>query len=311
MKELTDMCLQGAAKKDAFLKDRPGGYFVSAMWAGASIGIGTLLIAVLGAYGEQYGFAMTKAVMGFSFSVALSIVIMWGLELFTGSVFFMSMGGLRKRISWRRVLYIWFYTYVGNFAGALVLAFLYRGSGVGETVLQYLVKMVEIKTAPGFMELLIRGILCNILVCLAVLIAYKMKSESGKLMMIFWCIYTFVILGFEHSVANMTLFSVTTLFGYTDTITPFTMFHSMFPVTLGNILGGGLFVAGSLHYMSGACGCTHPGVSGADGTEQVGTDGTEKVGIEKDGTEKDGAQHGKGGTRYAEENALPRGKEES
>lgn len=219
------------------------------MWAGASVGIGTILIASIGVYGEKYGYAMTKAVMGFSFSVALSIVLMWGLELFTSSNLFMTVSALQKKMKWRSAVAVWICTYLGNFVGAISLAFLYKNTELSVDVGGFLLKMAETKTAPGMMTLFARGILCNVLVCLAVLICYKMKSETGRLIMVFWCIYTFVILGFEHSVANMTLFSMTTFLGYADIITPSVMIHSMIPVTLGNIVGGGLVVGGSLYLM--------------------------------------------------------------
>lgn len=248
-RELLETVTEGAEKKDAFFRGHLGGYIVSAMWAGAAVGIGMILMAAVGAYGEAYHYAMTKPMMGFSFSVALSIVLMWGLELFTGSNMVMTVGALRKRITWRKVALVWVFTYVGNLIGAMVLSLLYSNTGLDQRIADYILKMAQSKTAPAIWELLLRGILCNVLVCLAVLICYKMKSESGRLIMIFWCIYTFVVLGFEHSVANMTLFSMTSLLGYSDLVTPSMMLHNMIPVTIGNILGGGLVIGGSLFIM--------------------------------------------------------------
>lgn len=219
------------------------------MWAGASIGIGTILIATIGAYGEKYGFAMTKAVMGFSFSVALSIVLMWGLELFTSSNLFMAVSSFQKKIKWSSAAVVWGYTFFANLLGAVILSLIYKNTELNDMVAEYLLKMAQTKAAPGTMILFFRGIMCNVLVCLAVLICYKMKSETGKLIMVFWCIYTFVILGFEHGVANMTLFSMTTFLGYADIITPSVILHSMIPVTLGNIVGGAFVVGGSLYLM--------------------------------------------------------------
>ncbi|MDO4753930.1 MAG: formate/nitrite transporter family protein [Bacillota bacterium] len=248
-KEHLEIITEGAVKKYQFLKSGPMAYIVSAMWAGASIGIGTILIATLGAYGDKYGYAMTKAVMGFSFSVALSIVLMWGLELFTSSNLFMTVGGLQKRIKWRSVLSVWLITFVGNLVGAIILSLIYKNTGLADFVSEYFLKMAESKTSPDAISLFAKGMLCNVMVCLAVLISYKMKSESGKLIMVFLCIYTFIILGFEHSVANMTLFSMTTFLGFGEMITPELIMHNMIPVTLGNIAGGGLLLGGSLYFM--------------------------------------------------------------
>lgn len=221
------------------------------MWAGAAIGLGIILIAVIGAYGEKYEYAMTKAVMGFSFSMALSVVLMFGVELFTGNNLLMTVGGLEKSLRWKDVLLLWVFNYVGNFAGALVLALIYANTGVGANLVgDYLIEMAVLKTSPSFMELLMKGILCNVLVCLAVLIAIKMKSESGKLIMIFWCIYTFITCGFEHSIANMTLFSLSALLDQGQTVSYALMVKNLLPVTIGNVVGGGIILGGSLHLMA-------------------------------------------------------------
>lgn len=249
--ELLDDVLKAVDKKYGYFKNYKAGYFLSSMWAGAAIGMGIILIAVIGAYGEKYEYAMTKAVMGFSFSMALSVVLMFGVELFTGNNLLMTVGGLERRLGWLRVLYLWCFNYIGNFVGALVLALIYANTGVGSNIVgDYLVQMAVMKTSPTFMELIMKGILCNVLVCLAVLIAIKMKSESGKLIMIFWCIYTFITCGFEHSVANMTLFSLSALLDQGVTVSYGMMMHNLIPVTIGNIIGGGLILGGSLHLMA-------------------------------------------------------------
>lgn len=249
--ELLDDVLKVVDKKYSYFKTYKSGYFLSSMWAGAAIGMGIILIAVIGAYGEKYQYAMTKAVMGFSFSMALSVVIMLGVELFTGNNLLMSVGCLEKKLSWLNVLYLWCFNYIGNFVGALVLAFIYANTGVGSGLVgEYLIEMAVMKTSPSFMELLMKGILCNVLVCLAVLIAIKMKSESGKLIMIFWCIYTFITCGFEHSIANMTLFSLSALLDQGQTVSYALMIQNLIPVTIGNVIGGGLMLGGSLHLLA-------------------------------------------------------------
>lgn len=248
--ELLDEVTKVAEKKYTFYKRRPGGYFVSSMWAGAAIGFGILLIGLLGAYGEKYEYAMTKAVMGFSFSMALSVVLTFGIELFTGNNLLMTVAGLQKRVSWMQIVGLWAFNYIGNFIGALILSLLYANTGVGGSLVgNYIVKLAGLKAAPGFMELLMKGILCNVLVCLAVMICIKLKSESGKLIMIFWCIYTFITLGFEHSVANMTLFTLTALLDGAQSLSYGLMGHNLLAVTIGNMIGGGLFLGGSLYFM--------------------------------------------------------------
>lgn len=94
-----------------------------------------------------------------------------------------------------------------------------------------------------FSELFFRGILCNWLVCLALWMSSRAKSETAKLVLIWWCLFAFIASGYEHSVANMTLLSVAVLLpNHPETVSIAGWFHNMIPVTLGNIIGGGVFV---------------------------------------------------------------------
>lgn len=76
-----------------------------------------------------------------------------------------------------------------------------------------------------------------------------MKSESGKLIMIFWCLFAFITCGFEHSIANMTVLSIGVLIPHSETISLLGMFNNLLPVTLGNFIGGALFLGGSYYYI--------------------------------------------------------------
>ena len=99
------------------------------------------------------------------------------------------------------------------------------------------------KMSAGFVPLLMRGILCNMLVCLAVWCGTKCQSESGKLIMIFWCLFAFITTGFEHSVANMTLLSVAMLNPAGAAVTWSGYWFNLGVVTLGNMIGGIVLVA--------------------------------------------------------------------
>lgn len=111
------------------------------------------------------------------------------------------------------------------------------------TVAEFMAKTAEAKMAAGFLPLLSRGILCNILVCVAVWCGFKCKSEAGKLIMIFWCLFVFITAGFEHSIANMTLLTVGLLEPSTYAVTIGGFVYNLLVVTLGNMIGGILFVA--------------------------------------------------------------------
>ena len=101
-----------------------------------------------------------------------------------------------------------------------------------------MIKTAEIKISLPPEQLFIRGIFCNILVCLAVWCTFRLKTETSKLIMIFWCLFAFVTSGFEHSIANMSLLVIGSILTKGATITVSGSLYNLFFVTLGNILGG-------------------------------------------------------------------------
>ena len=219
-----------------FYKTERVGYFVASMMAGVFVGLCMITILVMA--GMMDNFAGIKILQGVSFAAALSLVVFAGAELFTGNVFVMTAGVLLKEVKIRDAVGLCVYCYIGNLAGSILIAALFLGTGYLQgPVLEAAHTAMNAKTNPYFAELLVRGILCNLLVCAGVWCMYRLQSESSKLIMIFWCIYLFVICGFEHSIANMTLFSLETLNGVDATI--FTgMLLNLGATTTGNILGG-------------------------------------------------------------------------
>lgn len=237
-------------KRFNFFKTHPGGFWVSSMWAGAAVGLGMILLCIIGAIGTKNNTPFSNLIMAFAFSVALSLVVTFGVELFTGNMFVMTVGTLDRKGSWLQVSKMLTANYLGNFLGSILLAVLYYYSGLAGTITsEFILQVAMAKTSHSFMVLLIKGIMCNVMVCLAVVICTKLKSETAKLIMIFWCIFTFVLCGFEHSIANMTLFSLSTLLGQTSEVSITAMASNLIPVTIGNIIGGGLVVGGSVYYM--------------------------------------------------------------
>jgi len=231
-----------ARLKSDSLKQNPVGYFLASMLAGIYVGFGILLIFNIG--GVLNGAPYTKIVMGASFGIALSLVIMAGAELFTGNNLVMVSGVLSKTVNWGEVFKLWLVCYIGNWAGSLLLAAMFYGAGfasgpVGEFVASVSATKMSIPLFPLFL----RGLLCNVLVCLAVWCGFKCKSESGKLIMIFWCLFAFITSGFEHSIANMTLLSISLFAPFESAISISGYLYNIVVVTLGNMAGGILFVA--------------------------------------------------------------------
>lgn len=231
-----------AVTKVGLLKKNPVGYFGLSMLAGMYIGFGTLLIFSIG--GMLNGAAYTKIVMGLAFGIALSLVVIAGGELFTGNNLVMSAGIFKKKITLGDAVKLWVVCYVGNWIGSILLSVLFHYSGLStEPIAAFIATGAAGKMAASASALLIRGILCNILVCLAVWCGTKCKSESGKLIMIFWCLFAFITTGFEHSVANMTLLTVAVLNPAGQAVSMGGYLFNLLWVTIGNMIGGILFVS--------------------------------------------------------------------
>lgn len=227
--------------------------------AGAYIAFGAIFsaISVTGMSGVwPYGF--TRVLAGVTFSVGLILVVIGGAELFTGNNL-MIIAVMRKKITWGALLRNWFWVYLGNLVGSLIIALLVIGSKIytanngdlGKTMLT----IANNKMHYSFWQAVILGILCNILVCLAVWLAYSSRSASGKILAIVFPITAFIAAGFEHSVANMYILSVGLFMEWLDPAfvaglnlnlssltTQNALFLNLLPVTLGNIIGGAGFV---------------------------------------------------------------------
>jgi nitrite transporter NirC len=248
---MTETSVQAAAEaartKTEYLRRQPLGYFVLSLLAGVYVGFGIVLIFAIGAPLMAAGSPAAKLAMGASFGVALSLVVFAGAELFTGNNMVMTIGALRRTASPGALTAIWVVSFAGNLIGSLALAWLVARSGVlgGAPHLEVIQKTVATKMSLPFATLFWRGLLCNWLVCLGVWTAMRSQSETGKLVMIFWCLFAFIGAGFEHSVANMTLLGIGLLQPHGAAISASGFVHNLVPVTLGNIAGGALFVGGA------------------------------------------------------------------
>lgn len=244
-KETVLKFVEMAQKKVNFLKQSPFRYFIYSMLAGIYVGLGIILIFSIGAPLKEANVPFLKALMGASFALALTLVIFAGSELFTGNNMVMMIGNLEKKISWLDTSKIWLLSYLGNLAGSVLVAGLMAGTGLlaKQPLHSFIVDTSAMKMTVPFNELFFRGLLCNILVCLAVWMAARAKEETAKLMLIFWCLFGFIGSGFEHSIANMTLLTMGLFAPHTnDTVTWLGFFNNLLPVTLGNMVGGALFV---------------------------------------------------------------------
>ena len=225
-----------------------------AMLAGGFIGLGALYFTVV-ASDSSLSFAASRVLGGVAFSLGLILVVVGGAELFTGNNLLL-MAWASRQISTRELLRNLAVTYVANFAGALGLVALVFLSGQwhlgGDGVGRQAVAIAATKVSLPFWEALFRGVLCNALVCLAVWLAQAGRSAADKILAIVFPISAFVAAGFEHSVANMYFIPLGILLRgriqvgavpHLDALTWAGLLHNLVPVTIGNLLGGGVMVA--------------------------------------------------------------------
>ena len=255
------------AKRVAAVAEKKSGLdffrlFVLAILAGAFIGFGAEFFTLV-IHDTGLALGLTKLIGGLVFSLGLILVVLAGAELFTGNTL-MVMGYVDGIIPTRGLLRSWGIAYLGNFVGSLVIVVLIyysrqwamHDSMVGAKALL----IANAKVNLGFVEAFARGILCNMLVCLAVWLCFGARSAVDKIAAIIFPITAFVASGFEHCVANMyfvplgiflkgqesVLAAAGVMAGDQPVLTNLTWigfaWRNLLPVTLGNIIGGGLLV---------------------------------------------------------------------
>lgn len=211
--------------------------------AGAFIGLGALMFTLV-ASDATLGFAAARLLGGLAFSLGLVLVTVAGAELFTGNNL-LAMAWADGCVTTRQVLRNWLVVCAANFAGAAGLALLVwlsghaasNGGAVGETA----IRIATAKAALPLAEAFFRGVLCNVLVCMAVWMALAGRSVTDKAVAIVFPITAFVAAGFEHSIANMYFFPLAMLLGaplgWGD------LARNLLPVIAGNVVGGSVLVA--------------------------------------------------------------------
>ncbi len=204
---------------------------------------------------------LQKTMAGAIFATGLMFVLIAGGELFTGNCL-MVVGLYERKYSIKSMFKNWSFVYVGNFIGALIVAFFIVKSGQlnwasdGVVLGQFTVDVATKKVNYSIPQLIFMGILCNWVVCLAVWMCYAAKDIAGKILACFFPIWLFITSGFEHSIANMyyipaglmaqaegfTTTLDTSAGKYDTALTIGSMFYNLSFVTIGNIIGGALFV---------------------------------------------------------------------
>lgn len=228
-------------EKAALSKAAPPRYLTRCAIAGAFIFVGVLLSSLSAAWFYADQPSLSKLLGSVTFSAALILIVLLGGELFTGTNLVMGISLYEGAVSLRAVLRVWFLTYIGNFIGIFLLCLLLAGSEASKEGLRaYLTLIIPGKLAYPWYTLLLRGVLCNFLVCVGVFAGFRLKSETGKAIVICLVVTTFVLAGLEHSIANLAYFSLYTLYLGPSLLSA--MGWNLLWVTLGNLLGGSVLL---------------------------------------------------------------------
>ena len=224
--------------------------WVLSLLAGFYIAFGAeLSILVTSDTAEHFGFGISRLLGGSVFSLGLMLVVICGAELFTGNSL-LTKAALHGHIPWIKILENWGVVVLGNLVGSLILAWLMVQSELWQTgrIAEHAIAIAATKCELSFGVALVRGILCNWLVCLAVFMATAARDIPGKMLACYVPIMAFVASGFEHSVANMYFIPNGLLLkselglDLPSLTWPNFFVNNLVPVTLGNILGGVVFV---------------------------------------------------------------------
>lgn len=224
--------------------------------AGVFIGLGAMFFTLVKS-DPQLGFAASSVLGGLVFSLGLLLVVVAGAELFTGNNL-LAMAWADGKISSAELLRNWVLVCLANFAGAAGLAVLVFASGHtelnGGAIGQQVLKMALAKQSLSFGHAFFRGVLCNVLVCMAVWMAMAGRSVTDKMVAIVFPITAFVAAGFEHSIANMYLMPLAMLIQHFNpttaglaAVTWAGMAGNLVPVIAGNLVGGSVLVGLAYH----------------------------------------------------------------
>lgn len=230
--------------------------FLLGLLAGAYISVGGLLATMTaGGFG---GWAVTnpglsKLMGGIVFPIGLIFVVLVGAELFTGNTATLMPAMMRRQVSPVYVLKNWLIVFCANVLGAVLFSyFLAYQSGIlkSEVYTTYITSVAVSKCSLSWGEVFWRGVGANWLVCLAVWLGLSSRSMLGRLVGLWWPIMAFVTIGFEHSIANVYFVPTGIFYGASVSWSDF-WWDNLFPTTLGNIMGGALFVGTIYGYLYG------------------------------------------------------------
>lgn len=234
-------CGNNALRIKNLAEKNPLGFWISSAMAGAYVGLGIILIFT---FGNLVDPSIRPIVMGATFGIALTLVIIAGSELYTGHTMFLSLGAKTGQISWADNIKILPQTWVGNLLGSIFVAALFMYAGGGKLLpdaTSLIHKVALAKTMAPASILFFKGILCNWLVCLAIWMCQRVEG-SARFIAIWWCLLAFIGSGYEHSIANMTIFALSWFGESAPNFSMSGIIHNLVWVSLGNAVSGIVFM---------------------------------------------------------------------
>lgn len=241
-----------AAKKLKIFEQSKLRYLLRSMVASMFIGFGVIVAFKTGSFFYEVHSPFAYPAAAITFCMAIILIYYGGGDLFTGNTFYLSYSSLRGKMSWRQSVRLLGLSYIGNMIGAILFALMIAMTGLfaSEQIHGFLIETAHKKVDATTIELLFRGILCNWLVCLAFFVPYAMKADGAKIFIMILLVFSFFIAGFEHSIANMSVFAISIAAAGWGSLTLEQILHNLIPATLGNMIGGVVFMAMFYYYIN-------------------------------------------------------------
>lgn len=231
---------------------------IKSFLAGVLLSFSGLFLLTIGGGGapmDHYlGPGIHKMVQAAIFPIGLVLIVGTGADLFTGNTMTLIVSTLHEKTTWRHLIISWTVSYFGNLVGCLFFQYIlvyYAGLLSTDPYLSYTKKFAESKGNMEWHKMFLKGIAGNWLVCLAIWLGTSARDLASKIIGIWLPIWLFIAVGFEHSIANMFTVQMGMILGAKLSVGKY-ISSVMIPVTLGNIIGGSLFVGVAYWYLYSA-----------------------------------------------------------
>ncbi|KAK4216448.1 formate nitrite transporter family protein [Rhypophila decipiens] len=226
---------------------KPHLVFISAVVGGCMVAfaVAAFLAVVTAPWYQENAPGLIRMVGALIFPSGLVMIVLTGSELFTGTTMFTTVAWLHKRITILQLCQHWFLCFWGNFAGSLFVILIIFGYGGGFDHSPYKDQVIATATSkqvvPSFHQIFLRGIGCNWLVCLAIMLGMQAKDLNSKIIAMWWPIFIFGAAGLEHVVANMSFIPLAIFLNTPGLSVGLYIWKGIIPSCIGNIIGGALF----------------------------------------------------------------------